>query len=96
MEAAGIADRCDVTRARSLLIGVSGTKLAAFLARPRAKSPSALSAARSSLPAERPLIASRGNVDRFVRDVDNLRDDVARLEKRLANLPHGQGAKPAA
>jgi ubiquinone biosynthesis protein UbiJ len=35
---------------------------------------------------ERPLIASRANVDSFVRDVDTLRDDVARLEKRLDNL----------
>jgi ubiquinone biosynthesis accessory factor UbiJ len=37
---------------------------------------------------ERPLIASRENVECFVRDVDNLRDDVARLEKRVANLLH--------
>ena len=43
---------------------------------------------------ERPLIASRGNVERFVRDVDNLRDDVARLEKRIVNLSHRQGTKP--
>lgn len=35
---------------------------------------------------ERPLIASRENVESFVRDVDVLRDDVARLEKRLDNL----------
>jgi ubiquinone biosynthesis protein UbiJ len=35
---------------------------------------------------ERPLIAARGNVERFVRDVDQLRDDVARLEKRIGNL----------
>ena len=35
---------------------------------------------------ERPLIASRENVESFVREVDNLRDDVARLEKRVANL----------
>ena len=43
---------------------------------------------------ERPLIASRGNVERIVRDVDNLRDDVARLEKRIVNLSHRQGTKP--
>lgn len=41
---------------------------------------------------ERPLIAARENVERFVRDVDTLRDDVARLEKRVANLLH----RPAA
>ncbi len=44
---------------------------------------------------ERPLIASRASVERFVRDVDNLRDDVARVEKRIANLAQGKGAKRA-
>jgi ubiquinone biosynthesis protein UbiJ len=32
---------------------------------------------------ERPLIASRADVEQFNRDVDALRDDVARLEKRI-------------
>jgi len=32
---------------------------------------------------ERPLIASRGEVERFIREVDALRDDLARLEKRI-------------
>ena len=32
---------------------------------------------------ERPLIASRGEIEQFTRDVDTLRDDVARLEKRI-------------
>ena len=44
---------------------------------------------------ERPLIASREGVAGFVRDVDALRDDVARAEKRIANLAQGQGAKRA-
>ncbi len=35
---------------------------------------------------ERPLIATRQSVERFVRDVDTLRDDVARAEKRIAQL----------
>jgi ubiquinone biosynthesis protein UbiJ len=32
---------------------------------------------------ERPLLASRADVEQFVRDVDALRDDLARLEKRV-------------
>jgi ubiquinone biosynthesis protein UbiJ len=32
---------------------------------------------------ERPLIASRAEVEQFVRDVDALRDDLARVEKRI-------------
>jgi ubiquinone biosynthesis protein UbiJ len=32
---------------------------------------------------ERPLIAGKQDVERFIREVDNLRDDVARLEKRV-------------
>ncbi len=32
---------------------------------------------------ERPLIASRTDIEQFNRDVDSLRDDVARLEKRV-------------
>ena len=43
---------------------------------------------------ERPLIASRADVERFVRDVDQLRDDVARLEKRLTRLSHRQDTEP--
>ena len=35
---------------------------------------------------ERPLIAARQDVERFVRDVDSLRDDVARLEKRIEKM----------
>ncbi|MBI4192422.1 MAG: ubiquinone biosynthesis protein [Betaproteobacteria bacterium] len=32
---------------------------------------------------ERPLIATRQDVERFVREVDALRDDVARIEQRI-------------
>ena len=32
---------------------------------------------------ERPLVASKFDIDRFIRDVDELRDDVARFEKRV-------------
>ena len=35
---------------------------------------------------EQPLIASRADVEQFNRDVDVLRDDVARLEKRIEQL----------
>ena len=35
---------------------------------------------------EQPLIATRHDVERFVREVDALRDDAARLEKRIDNL----------
>ena len=35
---------------------------------------------------EQPLIVDRFEVERFNREVDTLRDDVARLEKRLAQL----------
>ena len=35
---------------------------------------------------EQPLLATRPDVERFVRDVDALRDDVARAEKRIDNL----------
>jgi ubiquinone biosynthesis protein UbiJ len=44
---------------------------------------------------ERPLIASRESVERFVREVDALRDDVARLEKQMQHLLNRQAAKPA-
>lgn len=32
---------------------------------------------------ERPLLTARRDVERFVQEVDNLRDDVARIEKRI-------------
>ena len=35
---------------------------------------------------EQPLVASAGDVEQFNRDVDRLRDDIARLEKRLEHL----------
>lgn len=35
---------------------------------------------------EQPLIAAKTNVARFNADVDQLRDDIARLEKRIAGL----------
>lgn len=35
---------------------------------------------------EQPLLARSARVERFVQDVDALRDDVARLEKRIARL----------
>ena len=35
---------------------------------------------------ERPLVATRDDVQRYVREVDVLRDDVARAEKRLDTL----------
>lgn len=35
---------------------------------------------------ERPLIAARVDIERFTRDVDEIRDDVARLEKRIEQL----------
>ncbi len=35
---------------------------------------------------ERPLIAAKSDVERFVRAVDTLRDDVARLEKRIGQF----------
>jgi len=44
---------------------------------------------------EQPLIASRQDIDQFLRDVDALRDDVARVEQRIASRLHGQDVKPA-
>jgi len=44
---------------------------------------------------EQPLIASRQDIDQFLRDVDALRDDVARVEQRIASRLQGQDAKPA-
>jgi len=38
---------------------------------------------------EQPLIATRQDVERFVREVDALRDDVARAEKRIEGLEAG-------
>jgi ubiquinone biosynthesis protein UbiJ len=44
---------------------------------------------------EQPLIATRHDAERFVCEVDALRDDVARLEKRIANLaPFIASGKP--
>jgi ubiquinone biosynthesis accessory factor UbiJ len=37
---------------------------------------------------ESPLIAKKRHVDAFVKEVDQLRDDVERLEKRLEKLKH--------
>ena len=37
---------------------------------------------------EQPLLARPTDVESFCRDVDALRDDVARLEKRVAYLSH--------
>jgi ubiquinone biosynthesis protein UbiJ len=42
---------------------------------------------------EQPLIAARHDLDAFGRAVDQLRDDTARLEKRLENQLNRQGAK---
>ncbi len=42
---------------------------------------------------EQPLIARARDVEQFNRDVDQLRDDAARLEKRLEQLLNRQGAK---
>lgn len=42
---------------------------------------------------ERPLIASRVEVEQFYRDVDALRDDVARLEKRVELRERGEEVK---
>ena len=44
---------------------------------------------------EQPLIARASDVERFNRDVDRLRDDLARLEKRVENLLNRQDAKSA-
>lgn len=44
---------------------------------------------------EQPLIARASDVEKFNRDVDRLRDDVARLEKRVEDLLNRQDAKSA-
>ncbi len=44
---------------------------------------------------ERPLIAGRRDLEEFNRSVDALRDDVARLEKRIENISNRPDAKPA-
>ena len=41
---------------------------------------------------EQPLLARPADVEKFCRDVDTLRDDIARLEKRIERLQHS--AKP--
>lgn len=43
---------------------------------------------------EQPLIAARRDLDEFSRSVDRLRDDAARLEKRIENQLNRQDAKP--
>ena len=43
---------------------------------------------------ENPLIASRAAVSDFSREVDNLRDDLARLEKRVARFGRSAGIPP--
>jgi ubiquinone biosynthesis protein UbiJ len=40
---------------------------------------------------EQPLVATRRDVENFVRGVDALRDDVARIEKRIERLQSGGG-----
>lgn len=40
---------------------------------------------------ERPLVVKRSRVDQFVRQVDELRDAVERLDKRLQKLAAGRG-----
>lgn len=41
---------------------------------------------------ERPLIAARADIEQFIREVDTLRDDLARVEKRIERLgSHGAG-----
>jgi len=42
---------------------------------------------------EQPLIAARRDLEAFGQAVDQLRDDTARLEKRLENLLNRQGAR---
>jgi len=42
---------------------------------------------------EQPLIATRHDVERFVREVDALRDDVARLGKRIEQLTATGGGR---
>lgn len=44
---------------------------------------------------EQPLIATRRDIEQYLHDVDVLRDDVARTEKRLENLIDCQQAKGA-
>lgn len=41
---------------------------------------------------ERTALASRQAIDEFIRDVDTLRDDVERLEKRIGRLAQDRGA----
>jgi ubiquinone biosynthesis protein UbiJ len=43
---------------------------------------------------ERPRVASRQDIEQFGRAVDTLRDDAARLEKRLEQLGRERGGHP--
>ena len=52
----------------------------------RATADSVARAATAYWTEERPLIAARHDVERFVREVDSLREDVARFEKRVEQL----------
>ena len=40
---------------------------------------------------ERPLIAKPGHINAFTAQVDNLRDDIARLQQRISRLSNGHG-----
>ena len=55
----------------------------AFLRWQRASTDSLLRQSAAYWTEERPLIASRPLLEQFARDIDMLRDDVARFEKRL-------------
>ena len=44
---------------------------------------------------ENQLIAPKPDIERFVRDVDTLRDDVARLEKRIQQVLVGRAGRAA-
>ena len=55
----------------------------AFLRWQRASADSLLRQSAAYWTEERPLIASRPLLEQFARDIDMLRDDVARFEKRL-------------
>jgi ubiquinone biosynthesis protein UbiJ len=44
---------------------------------------------------EQPLIASHQDIERFLREVDALRDDVARVEQRIASRLSPEPAKPS-
>lgn len=45
---------------------------------------------------EQPLLATRTDVEHFNREVDTLRDDVARIEQRIARLSQARAVTPDA